>query len=93
MIIYDSKGKKKNVVLQAYYNLDGDYILFEDNPLHGKRYKNVGVVVTTQFIRLTHMDIAVNVIRIEGQEPIECEFIGCIENGNDLIIKICQDWG
>ena len=26
--IYDSKGLKKKVVLQTYYNLDGDYILF-----------------------------------------------------------------
>ena len=92
-IIYNSNGLKKKVILQTYYNLDGNYIVFEDNPLHRTTYENVNVVITREYIRLTHMNIAVNVIRIDGHEPIECEFVGCVEDGDTLILKLCQDWG
>lgn len=92
-IIYDSKGVKKKVVLQTYYNLDGDYMLFDSNPLNNQTYENVKVVITKEIIHLTYMDININVIRIDGQEPIECEFIDCVEDGDTLIVKLCQDWG
>lgn len=92
-MIYDSKGVKKKVILQTYYNLDGDYTLFDDNPLHNKTYENVRVVITKEIIHLTHWDITVNVIRIDGQEPIECELVGYVEDGDTLLIKLCQDWG
>jgi hypothetical protein len=92
-IIYDSKGVKKKVILQTYYNLDGDYIIFEDNPLHRAKYENVKVVITKEYIRLTHMNIKVDVIRIDGQEPIECELVDYVEDGDTLIVKLCQDWG
>ena len=93
MILYDSKGVKKKVILQTYYNLDGDYMLFDSNPLHGKTFENVNVVITKEYIRLTHMNIAVNVVRIDGQEPIECEYLSHIEDGDTLVVKLCQDWG
>ena len=92
-IIYDSKDTKKKVVLQTYYNLAGDYILFDSNPLHDTSYENVRVIVTKEVIHLTKMDIVINVIRIDGQDPIECEFIDYIEYDDTLILRLCQDWG
>ena len=92
-MIYNSKGVKKKVVLQTYYNLNGNYIVFEDNSLHRAKYENVKVVITKEYIRLTHMNIEVDVIRIDGQEPIECELISYVEHDDGLYIKLCQDWG
>ena len=35
--------KYSKVLIKAYYNLNGEYISFPDNPLHGKIYENVYV--------------------------------------------------
>lgn len=93
--IYDSKGIKKRVVLQTYYNLDGSYILFDSNTLHGKTFENVGVVVSSKIHAICGVKVRLDVIYITGsnEEPIECEFIGCVEDGDTLIVKLCQDWG
>ena len=93
--IYDSKGVKKKVVLQTYYNLDGDYMLFDDNPLHGKTFENVGVVVSDKITSYGGFKVKEQVIYLteSNERPIECEFIGCAEDDDTLIVKLCQDWG
>lgn len=86
--------KSKKVVLQGYYNLDGEYLLFEDNPLHGKTFNDVNVVIAKETKKIAGMTVAYDVVRIGGYEPIECELVGYrrTEDGT-LIISICQDWG
>lgn len=93
--IYDSKGVKKKVTLLTYYNLDGDYITFPDNPLHGKTYKNVGVVISDKISATCGIKFREQIIYItnSNEEPIGCELLDCIEDGDDLIIRLCQDWG
>lgn len=93
--IYESKGVKKKVILQAYYNLDGDYILFDGNPLHGKTFENVGVLVSNKIVSICGIKVKQQVIYItdSNEEPIECEFLDCVENDDTLIVKLCQDWG
>lgn len=93
--IYDSKGTKKKVILQAYYNLDGNYILFDDNPLHGKTFENVGVLVSNKITSYGGIKVKEQVIYItdSNEDPIGCEFIGRVEDGDTLIVKLCQDWG
>ena len=86
--------KVKKVLLQAYYDLDGEYLPFPDNPLHGKVFENVDVKFATRIDTIGGLNFEVDVIEIEGQEPIECELVGR-KNAPDgtLIIKLCQDWG
>ena len=93
--IYDSKGVKKKVVLQTYYNLDGDYILFDGNPLHGKTFENVGVLINNKITSYGGFKVKEQVIYItnSNEEPIGCELVDYIDNGDDVIIKLCQDWG
>lgn len=94
-MIYDSRGIKKKVILHAYYNLDGDYITFPDNPLHGKTYENVGVVISNKITSYCGFKVKEQVIYItnSNEEPIGCELVDYIEDGDNLIIKLCQDWG
>lgn len=91
--IYDSKGTKKKVTLLAYYNLDGDYIAFPDNPLHGTVYENVGVVINDRVSMIHGIEFRAQIISIMDEEPIWCELVDYVEDGDDLIIKLCQDWG
>jgi len=93
MTLYNSKDEKKNVTLLTYYALDDGYISFDGNPLHNTTYKNVDVIIREETQLICDIEFNVNVIEISGQEPIECELIDYIEDGNDLIIKLCQDWG
>ena len=85
----------KRVVLKAYYDLDGELIPFDSNPLHNQTYENVGVTFTKEVRTICGIDFAVNVVEIDGQEPIDCELIGTYheQDSDTLIIKICQDWG
>lgn len=94
-MIYDSKGVKKKVVLRTYYNLDGDYISFPDNPLNGKTFENVGVIVSNKIVAICGIKVRQQVIYItdSNEEPIECELVGYVEDGDTLIVKLCQDWG
>lgn len=86
--------KVKNVVLQGYYNLGGEYLPFEDNPHHGKTYNNVGVSIETKFKDCGSGIMTTDYVKIEGCEPIECELVGCQPIGDStLVISICQDWG
>lgn len=85
--------KAKKVILKTYYCLSGEYILFEDNPLHNRSYDNVKVEIKQLTRKIYDINIDFDVIKIEGQEPIECEFISISELDDKLIIKLCQDWG
>lgn len=91
--IYDSMGLKKKVTLLTYYNLDGDYITFPDNPLHGTTYENVGVVISDRVSMIHGIEFRAQIISIMDEEPIWCELVDYVEDGDDLIIKLCQDWG
>lgn len=90
--IYDSKGKKKNVLLKACYDLDGEYIEFEYNPLHNTTYKNATVKINTVKRCICGIEFLEDVIEIDDQ-AFEGELVNYKENGDDLIIYICQDWG
>lgn len=85
----------KKVVLRCYYNLDGEYIQFEHNPLHNQSYENVTVEFKKEAKLICGIKFEFDVVKIEGQEPIECELVGTYhERDTDtLIIKICEDWG
>ena len=88
--------KVKKVVLKGYYNLAGEYLPFEDNPHHGKTYTNVGVSIETKFKAVDFGSgiMAIDYVKVEGCEPIECELVGFdIADGDTLVISICQDWG
>lgn len=94
-MIYDSKGIKKRVTLQTYYNLDGDYITFPENPLCGKIFENVGVIISNRTCSVCGIQFAEQVVYITNsdEEPIGCELVDIVERGDNLIISICQDWG
>lgn len=85
--------KVKKAIIKAYYNLNGDLISFPDNPLHGKSYADVEVVIKQKIHEICGIPFEVDIIEIEGQEPIECELIDTVYIDEALIIKICQDWG
>ncbi len=93
MNIYNSKGKIKKVTLQAYYNLDGEYLLFDCNPLHNTSYENVNVEIKTITKTICNIDLDMDIINIDGQPPIECELVNYYESNGELFIQICQDWG
>jgi len=89
--------KVKKVILRGYYNLAGEYLPFEDNPHHGKTYNNVAVSVETKFESRPDGGLsAIDYVKVEGCEPIECELVSHhtypTEDGT-LVIGICQDWG
>lgn len=86
--------KSKKVVLRGVYNLDGQYLPFEDNPLHGKTYSNVEVSFSKETRTVAGSTFSFDVVKIEGCEPIECELVGHYEMPDGtLVISICQDWG
>ena len=87
--------KVKKVMLKTYYNLSGDYIQFDSNPLYNQTYENVNVEFKEVTRTICGIDFDTDVVEIEGQEPIECELVGTYHEpeSDTLIIKICQDWG
>lgn len=86
--------KVAKVVLHGYYNLDGEYLRFEDNPHHGKTYNNVDVSIERKIENRSYGTIAVDYVKIEGCEPIDCELVDyCFGADGTLSISICQDWG
>lgn len=86
--------KVKSVVLHGYYNLDGNYLLFDENPLHGKTFSDVDVSFSQNVRTIGDIDFVSDVVLIEGCEPIECELVGHrkLADGT-LVVSICQDWG
>lgn len=88
------RKKVKKLLLQAYYSSEGDYISWPDNPLHGKTYENVGFEVRKELQEIHGIDFEVDILAIEGEEPIECEYVsGKKLPDGTYVIGICQDWG
>ena len=86
--------KVKLVIIKAYYNLGEELILFPDNPLHNKVYEDVEVVIKKKVHEICGIPFNVDIVEIEGQEPIECELISTRElDDGRMVIEICQDWG
>lgn len=88
------KETYKKVEIVAYYGLEGRYNhVFEHNPLHGKTYENVNVEIETKTSEIYGVLFEINVIHIEGEEPIECALLDAEVVDETLILSICQDWG
>ena len=86
--------REKKVVLHGFYNLGGEHVPFGDNPHHGKTYNNVNVTFTEKIRRCGGKSYVVDVVNIEGCDPIECELVGRHKDPDGtLVISICQDWG
>ena len=86
--------KVKKAIIKAYYNLGEEFILFEDNPLHGKSYENVEVKFKKAIRTVCGISFDVDIVEIDGQPSIECQLLGSRKNSEGtLIIEICQDWG
>lgn len=86
--------RAKRVVLKGYYNLGDEYLVFEENPLHGKTYDDVEVSIDTKLYNRSYGTIVYDVVNIEGCEPIECELVNCYRTTDGTWnIGICQDWG
>ena len=84
----------RKVQIVAYYNLDGEYLLFEENPLHGKTFQNVNVSFSQDVRTICGISFAVDIVAIEGCDPIECELVGYRTSAEGtLVISVCQDWG
>lgn len=83
----------KKVQIVSYYNLGGDYMVFEDSFLHNKTFNNVNVEIKTQKRKIFDMIFEEEVIYIDGEEPIYCELIRADVYNGTLILRICQDWG
>ncbi len=86
----------KKVRLEGMYSLDDGYISFPDNPYHGKEFENVSVTIKKETQTWHGIQVEVDVILIDCQEPlkIECELVKKknLEDGT-LVLQICQDWG
>ena len=86
--------KVKKLVIKALYSLNEEYIPFPQNPLHGTTYENVDVEIGKRIETIGSNSYAIDVITINGQEPIECELVSRHMDANGtLTLKICQDWG
>ena len=81
------------VQIIAYYNLDGEYLIFECNELHNKTFSNVNVEIKTERRIVCGMTFEEDVICIDGEEPISCELVKTDIYNGTLILRICQDWG
>lgn len=89
------KKDYKNVAvkIKALYCIDGDYIVFDANPLHNKVFTNVNVSLSTEILKINDISFEQDVIKISGQEPISCELVKTNFKNNLLVLEICQDWG
>ena len=86
--------KVKELVFEAFYKLDGEYIPFPDNPLHGKRCINADVKFKKEKRVICGIEFPVDVIKIDGYVPIDCELLSHeVRPDGSMIIQLCQDWG
>lgn len=83
----------KRVRIEAYYNLNGMYMKYPTNELHGQEFINVDVEITKEQYKIAGFEIEEDVIYIDGVSPIGCELVGKVVSGDTLLLKICQDWG
>ena len=92
--LYKKGVRVEKVTLQAYYNLDGEYLWFQHNPLDAATFENVVVKIGKGRRTIGEVTFVFDVIQIEGQNSIECELVDCTtQPDGTLLIKICQDWG
>lgn len=86
--------KVKKLVLKTFYSIDGELLVFPQNPLHNTTYENVNVTMGRSAYTIGGENYMVDVISIEGHEPIECELISRRKNPDGtMVLSICQDWG
>lgn len=86
--------KNVNVIIRSWYCLDGEYISFPHSELDNTEYNNVDITIQNHAQVYCGLTIESHLIKITGQEPIDCEFIDSEETSDGkLIINICQDWG
>ena len=86
--------KIKKAIINAYYNLGEEFLLFPENPLHNTQYENVDIKFKNVIRTMCGISFEVDIVEIAGQEPIECQLLGKHKDANGtLIIQICQDWG
>lgn len=81
------------VQIVTYYYINGDFLLFEDNPLHNKTFRNVNVEIKTETRTICGTEYEKDVICIDGEKPISCYLLGTNTYNNNLILMICQDCG
>lgn len=88
------KRKAKKLMLEAYYAIEEEYIAWPDNPLHGEVFENANFEIRKEIRNICGIDFEVDIIDIEGEEPIECEYVkGKKLPDGTYVIGICQDWG
>ena len=86
--------KNVNVVIKSWYYIDGEYISFPHTEIDGTEYSHVDITIQNHIQVYSGLTIKSHLIKITGQEPIDCEFIDSEETSDGkLIINICQDWG
>ena len=86
--------KVKKAIIQAYYNLGEEFLLFPENPLHNTLYENVDVKFKQVVRTMCGISFEVDIVEIAGEGPIECQLLDKYKNPDGtLIIEICQDWG
>lgn len=86
--------KVREIVLNALYCIDGEYVPFPENPLHGKKYENIDVTFSREAITICDIAYFVDKIEIEGEEPIECKLVSQKKSSDGkLVVQFCQDWG
>lgn len=80
--------------IKTFYNLNGSNIAFPDNPLNGTIYRNADVTISTEKRELYGQTFLVNVVKINNEEPIECELVRFNKDADGIwVLGICQDWG
>ena len=86
--------KVKKAIINAYYHLGEDFLLFPENPLHNTQYENVDIKFKHVIKTMCGFSYRIDMVEIAGQEPIECQLLGKYNDADGtLIIQICQDWG
>ena len=86
--------KVKKLLLKALYCLNGDYISFPQNPLHNKFFENANVKMGKRIYTIGGNRYEVDVISIDGHEPIDCELVSRRSTSDGtMVLSICQDWG
>jgi hypothetical protein len=82
-----------DVKIETYYNLDGSYVSFPQNPLNGTMYNNANVDISTEKRTIAGMTFLVDVVQINNEPAIECELVKTRRDNKTLVLGVCQDWG
>lgn len=88
------KKKARKLVLEGYYSLDGEMLLFSNSPIHGKTFRNVSFEVRKEHRKTCGINFDIDILEIDGEEPIECEFVGERKiSSSTYVLGVCQEWG